>query len=1051
MNRSPTNQKTSKNIQNIKSFSRIAALCVGIVAIGIQPVQAEGSRNLYPASSPGTAYRANLEWRTEQTGNLITRRTLLKVYAQAGEYILLGSSAVGVTRTSNNVTTTGDIYVYNPNLVTGQVGSETFPSTPSFQCTSQTGGKINSRTEELAGPRSINGTGNTSGYTPCYYQAPSTGIYDVVIFGPAGFNASGDGGITAEINLTSSTNFDSSQGSSVAAWDVTVRSSTSSTTDSTGRLFSYYLALFTGGNGRPVYSNVYPVTTDGYRYRTEIRGLDPNGFVLYGNEVGFFDSDGVSTLYRNVVGTNGNVSNIQGGASLARPQFPTFFNLLDPNALAFINRYDRFGSFQGVGITTNPIPPSVTNPNFTGNLSGNNSKVGNGGTFSFNSTVTGTYEIVIRGDGSTDFDPKNPQNRVLRGYMNSSGTQNVSWDGRNNAGNFFPVGTNYLFNIRINAGEYHFPVLDAENNFSGGPTVTLLNPPASYPTDLPGFGPTTGFYDDRVYRTKNGTIVHVGATQANIDNNAPLCGVGPTVPAFSNQITGFDTRTNQRAFGQASGGNTNTVCTGSFGDTKGLDQWTFFPSNAANNFLNIVSPDLTVSKTHTPTDFVRGSTGTYVINVPNSGGDVTDGTPVTVTDILPTGIIPTAATGNGWTCTISGQTVTCSRSDVLNPGANYPNININVTIDSGITATSVTNTATVSGGGDGDNTNNTSPPDIANIITPPDLSMNKTHTGNFNQGDTGQIYTLIVSNASGAGATDGNTVTVTDNLPTGLTPTAVSGTGWNCSISGQTVTCSRSDVLNPGGSYPAITLTVDVANNAPSTLINIAIVNGGGDITPGNNTDDDQTNITGNNNTPNLILVKRITRVNNQDLTDIVDGMSNVATTATNYVAAPRDTDDNDAKWPVGYLRGLINAGTVKLGDELEYTIYFLSNGQDNATKVQLCDLVPNNVDFLAAAFNGLSPNDGGLTGSDQGIAMAVGSTIPTVYFSNVADSDRATFYPANDPNTPSVCNNTGSNTNGALVVEITRNLILPNLPPATSSGNPAESYGFVRFRGKVK
>ncbi|AUS99884.1 hypothetical protein CLI64_05485 [Nostoc sp. CENA543] len=920
MNRSPTNQQKRKKIQNIKSFTTSAALCVGILGISIQTVQAEGSRSLYPASSPGTASRANLEWRTEQTGNLITRRTLLKVYAQAGEYILLGSSAVGVTRTVLGVTTTGDIYVYDPGLVKGQIGSETFPNSPSFQCTSQTGkGKITSRTQELAGPKSIDGTGNTNGYTPCYYQAPSTGIYDVVIFGPAGFNASGDGSVTAEIGLTGAGNFDSTQGSGVAAWDVTVRSSTSSTIDSTGRLFSYYLALFTANNGRPVYATVYPVTTDGYRYRTELRGLDPNGFILYGNEVGFFDSDGVSTLYRNVVGTNGNVSNIQGGASLARPQFPTFFNLLDPNALTYINRYDRFGAFQSTGITTAPVAPIVGSASFVGNLSGNNSKVGNGGTFSFNSTVTGAYEIVIKGSGSTDFDPKNPKNRVIRGYMNSSGTQTTTWDGRDNAGNFFPVGKNYQFTIRINAGEYHFPVLDAENNYYGGPTVTLLNAPASYPADLPGFGPTTGFYDDRVYKTKNGTIVHIGATQADIDNNNPLCGVGAPTIRFSNQITGFDTSTNQRAFGQITGGNTNTVCTGSFGDTKGLDQWTFFPSVAANNFLNIVSPDLTISKTHTPTDFVKGGTGTYVITVPNSGGDATNATQVTVTDTLPTGIIPTAASGTGWSCTISGQIVACTRSDVLAAGSSYPNISINVSIDVNIAATSVTNMATVSGGGDGDNTNNTSPPDVANIVT--------------------------------------------------------------------------------------------------------------------------------SSSTSNLILVKRITRINNQDYITTVNGRSDVSPDDDQYVASPRDTDDDDTKWPSGYLRGLIHARNVKPGDELEYTIYFLSNGQNNATNVRFCDLVPNNLTFLQTAFNKQTPNDGGLASADQGIVLSIGSN--TVFLSNAADSDRGTFYPANDPNTPSFCSS--SNINGAVVVNITRNPDLPNLPQATGAGTPTNSYGFVRFRAKVK
>ncbi|WP_236142159.1 hypothetical protein [Nostoc sp. CMAA1605] len=113
---------------------------------------------------------------------------------------------------------------------------------------------------------------------------------------------------------------------------------------------------------------------------------------------------------------------------------------------------------------------------------------------------------------------------------------------------------------------------------------------------------------------------------------------------------------------------------------------------------------------------------------------------------------------------------------------------------------------------------------------------------------------------------------------------------------------------------------------------------------PTSTSDDDPTLFTAVptvvSNPPKLLLVKRITRINNQSLTDLVDGRSDVATTDPNYVAVPRDTDDNDSKWLTNYLRGLINAGTVKPGDELEYTIYFLSNGQNNATNVRLCDLV---------------------------------------------------------------------------------------------------------------
>src|SRR5207244_725950 len=98
----------------------------------------------------------------------------------------------------------------------------------------------------------------------------------------------------------------------------------------------------------------------------------------------------------------------------------------------------------------------------------------------------------------------------------------------------------------------------------------------------------------------------------------------------------------------------------------------------------------------------------------------------------------------------------------------------------------------------------------------------KSHSGSFVQGQSGAQYTLTATNG-GTGATSG-TVTVTDTLPTGLTATALSGTGWNCTL--DTLTCTRSDALGAGLSYPAILLTVDLAANAPSSVTNSATVTG---------------------------------------------------------------------------------------------------------------------------------------------------------------------------------------------------------------------------------
>ncbi len=81
------------------------------------------------------------------------------------------------------------------------------------------------------------------------------------------------------------------------------------------------------------------------------------------------------------------------------------------------------------------------------------------------------------------------------------------------------------------------------------------------------------------------------------------------------------------------------------------------------------------------------------------------------------------------------------------------------------------------------------------LSAPPDLSITKSHTGSFTQGQSGAAYTLMVRN-SGVVATTG-TVTVVDNVPAGLTPVSAAGPGWNCNVSGSTTTCTRNDSLSP--------------------------------------------------------------------------------------------------------------------------------------------------------------------------------------------------------------------------------------------------------------
>ena len=114
----------------------------------------------------------------------------------------------------------------------------------------------------------------------------------------------------------------------------------------------------------------------------------------------------------------------------------------------------------------------------------------------------------------------------------------------------------------------------------------------------------------------------------------------------------------------------------------------------------------------------------------------------------------------------------------------------------------------------------------------PALTIAKSHTGgDFIQGEAGRRYTISVANA-GTGPSSG-AVTVTDVLPQGLTATAWGGDGWTgCTPTPQVglvmLSCTRSDPLPAGSSYPPLTVLVDVAPDAPAEVTNVAQLSGGG-------------------------------------------------------------------------------------------------------------------------------------------------------------------------------------------------------------------------------
>ena len=139
-------------------------------------------------------------------------------------------------------------------------------------------------------------------------------------------------------------------------------------------------------------------------------------------------------------------------------------------------------------------------------------------------------------------------------------------------------------------------------------------------------------------------------------------------------------------------------------------------------------------------------------------------------------------------------------------------------------------------------------------VAGPDLSVTKTHTGSFRTGVPG-TFTLRVSNAGPAPTT--GTVTLTDTLPAGMTAQSISGPGWTCTVS--PLRCTRADPLNPGGSYPDVTLTVLVSPDG--TYTNTASVSGGGEAPAqtGNNAASDTVTVAAQ--PPIVLLTKSVRNV----------------------------------------------------------------------------------------------------------------------------------------------------------------------------------------------
>lgn len=174
---------------------------------------------------------------------------------------------------------------------------------------------------------------------------------------------------------------------------------------------------------------------------------------------------------------------------------------------------------------------------------------------------------------------------------------------------------------------------------------------------------------------------------------------------------------------------------------------------------------------------------------------------------------------------------------------------------------------------------------------------------------------------------------------------------------------------------------------------------------------------------PNLRLVKRITNITRGGVP--VSGVD-----FTRFTPDPGDDDDDVGGWSNlsgGVLSGIYRLGTdnpLQTGDEVEYTVYYLSDGTQPVTDVKICDPIPENTTFIPDSFQ-----------LGQGILLNQQATNTSL--TNASDTDRGTFFARLTPVT-SPCPNT-NNSNGSVLVDV-----------GTLATSTPNNVGFIRFRVKI-
>ncbi len=233
-------------------------------------------------------------------------------------------------------------------------------------------------------------------------------------------------------------------------------------------------------------------------------------------------------------------------------------------------------------------------------------------------------------------------------------------------------------------------------------------------------------------------------------------------------------------------------------------------STATSAIIAAARPDLTTTIGTPSPVLTEGVTSNIPITLTNIGNAPATG-PLTFTSMLPNGVTAGTFTNNGWTCSTSAQTVSCTNPNTAGlPATGITTFNLPVTPSAGTAG----QTPTISGtSGTVPNETNTAnntgtlgtPMTIAAALKP-DLAISFGTPTPVLAETVLSTIPVTIANIGTLSATGQMVVTI--NIPNNTTsPTSYATNGWTCSASGSILTCVTANV---GGLASTASTTFDI-------------------------------------------------------------------------------------------------------------------------------------------------------------------------------------------------------------------------------------------------